>query len=144
MGQDIIIRGNTYVGAETVDVPLANGQGNATFWDASGTNFTAADLRSGKKGVNANGEVVGAMTEKAAATYTPTGSSQSISANQFLAGAQTIEAVVAPNLIPANIVAGVVVKVGTASDDDSVMSVTGSAQIPLVQYDTTLHKLTIS
>lgn len=144
MGQDIIIRGNTYVGAETVDVPLASGQGNATFYDASGATMVAADLRNGKKGIGVNGEITGAMTEKAAATYTPTGSQQTINANQYLAGAQTIEAVLTSNLIPANIVAGVVVKVGTAADDDSVASVTGSAQIPLVQYDTTLHKLTIS
>lgn len=84
------------------------------------------------------------MTEKAAATYTPSASQQTINANQYLAGVQTIEAVVTKNLSAPNIVAGVTVKVGTDSDDDSVASVTGTAQIPVISQDSTTKVLSIS
>ena len=110
----------------------------------STANAAAADVRNGKKFFGASGESTGAMTEKAAATYTPTGSEQTINANQYLAGAQTIEAVVAQNLTPSNIVAGVTVKVGTATDDDSVASVSGTAQIPVISQDQTTKILSIS
>lgn len=64
-----------------------------------------------------------------AATITPTAASQTIgSANTMLEGAQTVDAVVCANLTAENIKDGVVVKIGTASDDDSVTSVTGSYQ----------------
>ena len=66
------------------------------------------------------------VTQKAAATYTPTTSDQTIAANQYLAGAQTVEGVVCENLTAGNIKKDVVVKVGTASDDDSVATVTGT------------------
>ena len=37
MGKDIVIRGNTYLGAENVEIPLANEQGTATFIGATVT-----------------------------------------------------------------------------------------------------------
>lgn len=65
-------------------------------------------------------------TSKAAATITPTGQAQTIAAGQYLAGAQTVEAVVCENLSAANVKEGVTVKIGTATDDDSVTTVTGT------------------
>ena len=65
-------------------------------------------------------------TSKAAATYTPTSTDQTIAAGQYLAGAQTVEGVVCSNLSAANVKEGVTVKIGTATDDDSVTSVTGT------------------
>lgn len=143
MAKNVVIRDVTYNSVPSVSIPQQGG-GTAQFYDTSTANAAAADVRNGKKFFGASGESTGAMTEKAAATYTPTGSAQTINANQYLAGAQTIEAVVAQNLTPSNIVAGVTVKVGTATDDDSVASVSGTAQIPVISQDQTTKILSIS
>ena len=98
----------------------------------------------GKKGIGASGEVTGNIQSKAAATYTPSNSSQSIAGGQYLSGAQTIEAVVCTNLSAENIKSGVTVKVGTATDDDSVTSVIGSLAMVSVSQDGTTKILSIS
>lgn len=235
MAKDIIIRGQTYLGAEKVDIPLASGNGDATFVDpsvatlsngnqmlnglvsfdedgnqvigtivsrtssdlsasgptvtvpagnyasqetksvASGSvtapssisgtgatlatgsgkltltktvsvtpNVTTAGYVSSGTAGNSSVSLEANVTTKGATTITPSGSAQTISANQYLTGAQTIEAVVCKNLSASNIVAGVTVKVGTATDDDSVASVSGTAQVPIISYDTTTHVLSIS
>lgn len=143
MAKDVVIRDVTYGAVPSVSIPKSGG-GTAQFHDTTGANATNADVRNGKTYFGATGEGTGAMTEKAAATYTPSASSQSIAANQYLAGAQTIEAVVVQNLTPANIVAGVNIKVGTATDDDSVANVVGAAQIPVISQDSTTKVLSIS
>ena len=143
MAQDVVIRNVVYADCPEVDIPKQGG-GSAKFFDTASATVAAADVRNGKKFFGTSGEGTGAMTEKAAATYTPTASQQSIAANQYLAGAQTIEAVVVSGLQAANIVAGVTVKVGTASDDDSVTAVTGTAQIPVISQDATTKILSIS
>lgn len=84
------------------------------------------------------------MTEKNAATYLPSGSDQVIESNQYLKGAQTIKAVTTTNLNPANIAKDVVVKVGCATDDDSVISVTGTLDQPVITQDPTSKELFIS
>lgn len=144
MAKNVVIRDVVYSAVPSVTIPLQNGGGNAEFFDTSGATCSAADVRNGVTFFGASGEGTGSMTEKAAATYTPSTSSQSIAANQYLAGAQTIEAVVTENLQASNIVYGVTVKVGTATDDDSVASVTGSAQIPVVSQDGVTKVLSIS
>ena len=75
------------------------------------------------------------VTTKAAATYYPSASDQSISASQYLKGAQTIKAVKATNLTAANIKSGVTVQIGDASDADRVMSVTGTYTGSSIEYD---------
>lgn len=144
MGKDIKIRDNTYEGVPSISVPKAQGGGVAQFYDTGDADAVAADVRNGKKFFNAEGEEVGSMAEKAAATYAPSKSQQVINGNQYLAGAQTIEAVTVQNLQPSNIVAGVTVKVGTTSDDDSIASVAGTAQVPIISQDSTTKILSIS
>lgn len=144
MSKTVKIRNSVYDSVPSVKIPKNDGTGDAVFYETSDANISASDIRNGKKGYGASGELTGSMTEKSAHTYTPTSSQQVINANQFLAGAQTIEAVVTSNLTASNVVAGVVVKVGTASDDDSVVSVTGTAQIPNVSQDSTTKVLSIS
>lgn len=143
MAKNVVIREVVYGAVPSVSIPQQGG-GTAQFYDTSTANAVAADVRNGKKFFGTSGESTGAMAEKAAATYTPTASQQQIGANQYLAGVQTIEAVVTSNLSASNIVAGVTVKVGTASDDDSVASVTGTAQIPVISQDSTTKVLNIS
>ena len=143
MAKDVVIRDVTYNSVPSVDIPQSGG-GTAKLHDTSTANAGTADVRNGKKFFNASGESTGSMTEKSAATYSPSTSAQTINANQYLSGAQTIEAVTTTNLAASNIVAGVTIKVGTTSDDDSIASVTGSAQIPVISQDSTTKVLSIS
>lgn len=75
---------------------------------------------------NAGNLIVGTISSKAAATYYPSTSDQTISAGQYLSGAQTIKAVTTTNISAANIKYGVVAQVGDSADSDRVMSVTGT------------------
>ncbi len=234
MAQDIIIRGQTYLGAEKVDIPLANDPGTAEFFDTSDATMTSANqslngvtsyangvkytgniqtktsgdlqasgatvtvpagyyasnasksvangtvtapasisgssatvstgtntltlsktvsvtpnvttagyVSSGTAG-NASVSLSASVTTKAAATYHPSTTDQTVSASTYLTGAQTIKAVTYSGLSASNIIAGVTVKIGDADDDDRITSVAGSAQVPIVAYDTTTHTLSIS
>lgn len=145
MAQNVVINGVTYPSVPEVDIPLSGG-GTAKFMDTTIANdgATAADMLPGKKAFVNDQEVTGGMTTKAAATYTPTAADQSIAALQYLLGVQTIEGIVCANLSAANIAAGVTVKIGTATDDDSVASVTGSLSSAVISQDSTTKVLSIS
>ena len=76
-----------------------------------------------------SGTYVGSQVPtQAAQTIHPSTSAQTIASGKYLTGDQTIEAVTTTNLTAANIKSGVVVKVGSATDDDSVLSLTGTAE----------------
>lgn len=76
-----------------------------------------------------SGTYVGSQVPtQAAQTIHPSTSAQTIASGKYLTGDQTIEAVTTTNLTAANIKSGVVVKVGSATDDDCVVSVTGTAE----------------
>lgn len=139
----VVINGVTYSNCPEVDIPKSGG-GTAKFYDSSECTVAAGSMLNGVKAIGASGEVTGNISSKAAATYTPSGSSQTISANQYLSGAQTIEAVVCTNLSASNIKSGVTVKIGTASDDDSVTSVAGSLSVPTISQDGVSKILSIS
>lgn len=143
MAQNVIINGVTYQNVPEVDIPKSGG-GTAKFWDTAGANIAAGDLRNGKKGFGASGEVTGSMTEKASASYNPSTADQTIGANQYLAGVQTIKAVTTSNLLAQYIANGVVVKVGCQDDDDCVASVTGSLTSATVSQDGSTKVLSIS
>ena len=143
MAKNVVIRDVTYSSVPSVEIPQSGG-GTAQFFDTSGADAAAADVRNGKKFYGASGEGTGSMSEKAAATYKPSKSTQTINSGQYLAGAQTIEAVTTSGIQASNIVAGVTVKVGTTSDDDSIENVTGTAQIPVISQDSTTKILSIS
>ena len=66
------------------------------------------------------------LTTKAAATYYPSVTDQTITASQYLTGAQTIKGVTYSGLTASNIANGVTVKIGDSADDDRIVSVTGT------------------
>ena len=86
---------------------------------------SAGYVSSGTAG-NSSVSLTASVTTKAAATYHPSTTAQSIAASTYLTGAQTIAAVTTTNLSASNIVSGVTIKVGDSSDDDCVASVTGN------------------
>lgn len=88
-------------------------------------NATAAQVLSGRKFTSENGlNISGSIPSKAAATYYPTTSDQTIAANQYLTGAQTIKAVGQQNLVAGNIKKGVTVYVTNGSGN--IFAVTGT------------------
>lgn len=117
-GSSVIINGVTYPNVPSIEVPLASGSGNATF--------------------------VATADGKAAATYKPSTSDQTISGGQYLAGAQTIAGVTVSNLQAQYIANGVTVKVGCSTDDDCVTVVTGSLSSVVISQDSTSKVLSIS
>ena len=132
MADNLIINGVTYGSVPEIDVP--NDQGGTTkFFDVSDADLdNAAKLRDGVIAYGASGtKYTGSMSEKAAATYTPGTSDQTIAANQYLAGAQTIKG--DANLLASNILKNV-----------SIFGVTGSLALPSISQDSTTKVLTIS
>ena len=71
---------------------------------------------------------IAGITEKAAATYYPSSSDQTIAKDQLLKGAQTIKGVTTEGIVASNIKYGVVAKVGDADDDDRILRVFGTLQ----------------
>lgn len=86
---------------------------------------TAGYVSSGTAG-NSSVSLSASVTTKAATTYHPSTSDQTISSGTYTTGTQTIKAVTLSNLTAENIKSGVVVQVGDSSDSDCVTSVTGS------------------
>ena len=86
---------------------------------------TAGYISSGTAG-NSNVSLTASVTTKAATTYHPSTTDQTVAASTYLTGDQTFKAVTLSNLTADNIKSGVVVKVGDSTDDDCVTSVTGT------------------
>ena len=145
MAQNVVINSVTYQNVPEVDIPLSGG-GTAKFMDTTiaSNGAGAGDMLSGKKGYVNGSLVTGNITSKAAATITPTSADQTISSGQYLSGNQKIEGIVCTNLTAANIANGVTVKIGTATDDDSVATVTGNLSAAVISQDGTTKILSIS
>ena len=132
MADNLIINGVTYGAVPEIDVP--NDQGGTTkFFDVSDADLdNASKLRDGVIAYGVSGtKYTGSMSEKAAATYTPGTSDQTIAANQYLVGAQTIKG--DANLLASNILKNV-----------TIFGVTGSLALPSISQDSTTKVLTIS
>lgn len=129
---DVIINGVTYGAVPEIVIPKIGG-GNASFFDISDADLdNAAKLRSGVIAYGAGGtKYTGSMSEQAATTYTPGTSDQTIAANLYLTGAQTIKG-------DANLVAGNILK------DVSIFGVTGTLALPSITQDSTTKVLTIA
>lgn len=79
-----------------------------TLLDVSEDTVEANKMLSGYTALKSDGtEVSGSISSKSAQTYTPTTSNQTISAGQYLSGAQTIAG--DANLIASNIKSGVTI-----------------------------------
>lgn len=132
MAKNVIINGITYNDLPAVSIPLAQGSGDALFYDT-----TDATLDNGNKMLlgntaYANGiKYTGNIASKNAETFTPTTNDQIIASGQYLSGAQTIKG--DANLVSGNILSGV-----------SIFNVAGSVTLPVISQDSTTKILSIS
>lgn len=102
---------------------------------------SAGYVSSGTAGtITVSGSGTSQLTTQAAQTIHPSTTDQTIASGKYLTGAQTIKAVTTTNLTAANIVSGVTVKVGDSTDDDCVVSVTGTAETGGNDFIITLTK----
>lgn len=130
MAQNVIINGVTYQNVPEVNIPKSGG-GTAKFMDTADANAAATDILSGKTAYVNGTKISGQISSKAAATYTPTTSDQTIAAGQYLSGAQTIKG--DANLQAQYIASGV-----------SIFGVAGSLSSPVISQDSTTKVLSIS
>lgn len=131
MAQNVIINGVTYQSVPEVDIPVSGG-GTAKFLDTSDATLDNANkMLSGVTAYAGGTKYTGNIASKAAATYTPGVSDQTIAAGQYLSGAQTISGDV--NLVSGNIRQGV-----------SIFGVAGSMSAPNISQDSTTKVLSIS
>ena len=133
MAKTIVINGITYTDVPFTESPLAsNPSQTAKFYDTSD-----ATLDNGNKmldGVTAYGNGVkytGSIQSKAAQTYTPTTSDQTINAGQYLSGVQTIKG--DADLTQGNIKYGV-----------TIFGITGTLQSATIVQDQVTKGLSIS
>lgn len=130
MAQNVIINGVTYQNVPEVNIPKSGG-GTAIFMDTADANAVAADILSGKTAYVNGVKITGQISSKAAATYTPTTSDQTIQSGQYLSGVQTIEG--DANLQSQYIASGI-----------SIFGVAGSLSAPVISQDSTTKVLSIS
>ena len=91
MAQNVVINGVTYSNVPKVQIPKS-GTGTAEFVDTSDATLDNGSKMLSGNTAYANGvKYTGSISSKSAATYTPTTSDQTISAGQYLSGAQTIK-----------------------------------------------------
>lgn len=116
MGKDIIIRGNTYLGAETVDIPLANGQGNAQFIDPSGATLSSgSQMLDGVKSYDSDGTLItGTIPSRSSSDLTVSGATVTVPAGNY--AAQASKAVASGSATPAATISGTSASVSTGSN----------------------------
>lgn len=130
MAQNVIINGVTYQNVPEVNIPKSGG-GTAKFLDTGDANAVAGEILDGKTAYVNGVKITGNIQSKAAATYTPTTSDQTIAAGQYLAGAQTVKG--DANLQAQYIANGV-----------TIFGVSGSLSAAVISQDSTTKVLSIS
>nr|DAD96114.1 MAG TPA: tail protein [Myoviridae sp. ct2th6] len=129
MSKSVKINGATYENVPKVSIPLAQGEGNADFYDTSADTADAAHILTGKTAHSATGPVTGSMPNNGAVTGTISakGGKYIVPAGYHNgAGTVIIDAVEQDKLISGNIKAGVTV-LGVSGSSSVVETKDGTA-----------------
>ena len=130
MAKNVVINEITYPNVPEVDIPISGG-GIAKFLDTSDATALASDILSTKTAYVNGIKITGQVLSKSAETYTPTTTSQTINAGQYLSGAQTIAG--DSNLQSQYIANGI-----------TIFGVEGALSTPTISQDGTTKVLSIS
>lgn len=129
MGKSVKINGATYENVPKVSIPLAQGEGNADFYDTSADTAAAAHILTGKMAHSATGPVTGSMQDNGAVAGTiSTKNGKYIIPAGYHNGAGTviIDEAEQAKLISGNIKAGVTV-LGVSGSGSVVETKDGTA-----------------
>ena len=168
MAKNIIINGVTYSDVPQIDVPLAAGGGNASFYDTTDANASQSDVLNGKTFYN-NGKQTGSMPENGdtSGTISTKSGTVTIPAGHTSGGTVEIDSTEQAKIIAANIKKGVTIlgqaggnyivdtelSSGAATSSSIVTGysafvngekVDGSATLPVISQDSTTKVLSIS
>lgn len=131
MAQNVVINEVVYQNVPSVQIPKSGG-GTATFIDDSDATLDNGNkMLSGVTAYSGGTKYTGSINSKSAQTYTPTTSDQTISAGQYLSGAQTIKG-------DANLTAGNIAK------NVTIFGVTGSLSAAVISQNSQTKILSIS
>lgn len=129
MSKSVKINGATYENVPKVSIPLAQGEGNADFYDTSADTAAAAHILTGKTAHSATGPATGSMPNNGAAagTINTKDGRYTIQAGYHNgAGTVIIDAAEQAKLISGNIKAGVTV-LGVSGSSSVVETKDGTA-----------------
>ena len=121
MSKSVKINNATYESVPKVEIPLSEGEGNATFWDTTGATGGAADVLTGKTVFGFGGAVTGSMPNNAAQTESIVKSTDTIKIKAGYHngnGSISIAAAEKEKLVAGNIKAGT-----------TILGVTGSSTV---------------
>lgn len=116
MAKNVIINGVTYSDVPYVNIPLAAGEDDATFYDTSNANVTSADIRAGKTAYGASGAVQGSVAAKTSSDLTVNGATITAPAGIYDSSASA--SVATGSVTPSTTLTGTVI--GTTVSDYSV------------------------
>lgn len=121
------------------DITILGVSGKSSVVDTADANAVAGDILSGKTGYVNGSKITGNIASKGAATYTPGTTDQTITAGQYLSGAQTISG--DADLVAGNIKTGVEIfgVTGTFGDGVAGNTVIANASTPRY-FDSTAYK----
>ena len=87
MAKNVVINGVTYADVPYVNIPLAQGSGNAKFVDTDSGDAVAGDIRNGKKAWVDGTEITGSIPAKSSTDLTVSGKTVSVPAGIYDAAA---------------------------------------------------------
>ena len=83
MAKNVVINGVTYSDVPYVNIPLANGTGNAKFVDSDSGDAAPGDLRSGKRAWVDGNEITGSIPAKSSSDLTVSGKTVTVPAGLY-------------------------------------------------------------
>ena len=116
MGKDIVIRGNTYLGAENVEIPLANEQGTATFIEPSSATLTSgSQMLNGVKSFDADGTLItGTIQSRTSSDLTVSGATVTVPSGNY--ASQATKSVASGSATAPSTISGTSASVSTGSN----------------------------